>query len=171
VHRVISLFGIAIVQTHLYYHNFSKDWPFQKILVRICRNSNAKHFLISYSASGGGSHVCIVFQGSWGSMTSISRVLATLDLIFMLHAVYFYLVVNFGNLVALETIVWYVCSVTDATMGFRYPLLNRSFKVMHLTSYSVRSLILVNEPPGATHYQCTFLLNSKRNSNLTFAGF
>jgi hypothetical protein len=36
----------------------------------------------------------------------------------MLHAVYFYLVVNFGNLAALESIVWYVCSVTDATMGF-----------------------------------------------------
>lgn len=85
-------------------------------------------------------------------MTFISRVLATFHLIFMLHAVYFYLVVNFGNLLALKTIVWYVCSVPDATMGFKYPLPNRSFKVMRIMSYSVRSLmnhqlqLLINVP-------------------------
>lgn len=64
------LFGITIVQTQLYYHNFPKDWTFQKASVA----------------------TLVIF--------------ATFHLIFTLHAVYFYIIVNFGNLAALQTIVW-----------------------------------------------------------------
>lgn len=64
------LFGLAIVQTRLYYHNFPKDWTFQKISV------------------------------------AVLMTLATSHLLFTLHAVYFYLIVNFGRLAALESIVW-----------------------------------------------------------------
>ncbi|KIM38423.1 hypothetical protein M413DRAFT_30246 [Hebeloma cylindrosporum] len=64
------LFGLAIVQTRLYYHNFPKDWTFQKVSV------------------------------------AVLMTLATSHLLFILHAVYFYLIVNFGRLAALESIVW-----------------------------------------------------------------
>jgi hypothetical protein len=30
--------GIAMVQTHLYYHNYPKDWMFQKVAVRAVAN-------------------------------------------------------------------------------------------------------------------------------------
>ena len=37
--RAISLFGITIVQTQLYYHNFPKDKTLQKVSVRVMENS------------------------------------------------------------------------------------------------------------------------------------
>ncbi|KIM38404.1 hypothetical protein M413DRAFT_30231 [Hebeloma cylindrosporum] len=65
-----NLFGIAIVQTHVYYINFPKDWTFQKVSV------------------------------------GVLMILATLNLTFTVHAVHYYLIVNFGNPSGLETIVW-----------------------------------------------------------------
>jgi len=41
-HAQISLFGIAVVQTHLYFMNFPKDWTFQKISVNIVANFRGK---------------------------------------------------------------------------------------------------------------------------------
>lgn len=64
------LFGIAIVQAHLYYLNFPKDWTFQKVSV------------------------------------GILMILATVDIISTVHAMYYYLIVNFGNPSGLETMVW-----------------------------------------------------------------
>lgn len=64
------LFGIAIVQTHLYYYNFPKDWMLQKASV------------------------------------GVLMALATLHMVFTIHALYYYLIVNFGNPEGLDTIVW-----------------------------------------------------------------
>ncbi|KIM38406.1 hypothetical protein M413DRAFT_30232 [Hebeloma cylindrosporum] len=66
------LFGIAIVQTHLYYYNFPKDWMLQKASV------------------------------------GVLMALATLHMVFTIHALYYYLIVNFGNPEGLDTIVWFV---------------------------------------------------------------
>jgi len=41
------------------------------------------------------------------------RTLAVLHTIFTIHSVYFYLINNFGNPEGLETVVWYVYSVSD----------------------------------------------------------
>jgi hypothetical protein len=71
-----------------------------------------------YSAPGGNPRVRTVLQGSWVYWPSHpSRTLATFNLIFTLHSSYIYLIVNFGIPQGLESIVWYVCSVSDTTMN------------------------------------------------------
>ncbi|KIM38418.1 hypothetical protein M413DRAFT_30241 [Hebeloma cylindrosporum] len=64
------LIGISIVQTHLYFHNYPKDWMFQKVAVGVLMG------------------------------------LGTLNTIFTIHAMYFYLIVNFGNPKGLQTVIW-----------------------------------------------------------------
>jgi hypothetical protein len=46
-----------IVQTQLYYRNFSKDWIVQRISVRVEVNFNRYDFLMLYSAPGSVSRV------------------------------------------------------------------------------------------------------------------
>ena len=41
------------------------------------------------------------------------RTLAVLHLIFTLHAVYYYLIVNFGKMAALKSLVWCVYLASD----------------------------------------------------------
>jgi len=63
-------------------------------------------------------------KDQWSSYSP--RILSTFHLIFTLHAVYFYIILNFGNLAALEYIVWYVCLVTDS--GIHDEFLNILFR-------------------------------------------
>jgi hypothetical protein len=56
----ISLVGIIIVQTHLYYQTFPNDQTFQKVSVRVVASINRKHFLMLYSTPGGDPHVSTV---------------------------------------------------------------------------------------------------------------
>ncbi|KIM35942.1 hypothetical protein M413DRAFT_323496 [Hebeloma cylindrosporum] len=64
------LTGIAVLQTHLYYHTYPKDWMFQKVAV------------------------------------GVLMTLAGLHLIFSLHSVYHYLITNFGNMKAIQSVIW-----------------------------------------------------------------
>jgi hypothetical protein len=52
---------------------------------------------------------------SWGAMVFCPfRTLACFHTAFTIHAMYFYLIVNFGNPKGLSSVVWYVYSVSDA---------------------------------------------------------
>ncbi|KIM38408.1 hypothetical protein M413DRAFT_447869 [Hebeloma cylindrosporum] len=70
------LIGISIVQTHLYYHNYPKDWMFQKVAVRIVAKLTRKEN---------------------PNIITPSSTLAALHTVFTIHAMYFYLIDNFGN--------------------------------------------------------------------------
>ena len=131
----ISLFGIAIIQTHLYYINFPKDWAFQRVSVNIVANFLAKKsdviFLIcSRLGSSCRRRISSFTRGvkwPWHS----NRILATLNMIFTVHAVYYYLIVNFGNSAGLDNIVWYVHSASvPLYITFIHIHLHRSFKVI-----------------------------------------
>lgn len=43
--HTISVFGVTLVQTYLYYHKFPKDWMLQKVSVRVVANFSRKYFL------------------------------------------------------------------------------------------------------------------------------
>ena len=65
-------------------------------------------------------------------------ILATFNTIFTLHVLYYYLIMNFGNLGGLETIVWYVYSASNPFhLVFIHIHVIRSFKVIHIIYYSV----------------------------------
>ncbi|KIM46891.1 hypothetical protein M413DRAFT_23222 [Hebeloma cylindrosporum] len=64
------LIGIAIVQTHLYYRTYPRDWMYQKVAVGVLLAVAIPH------------------------------------MVFAMHAVYFYIIINFGNPRGLQTVIW-----------------------------------------------------------------
>ncbi|KIM37541.1 hypothetical protein M413DRAFT_30752 [Hebeloma cylindrosporum] len=81
-----SLTGISLVQAHLYYNFYTKDWIFQKVAF------NRNDFLTLSLAQ---------------IKVGVLITLVVLHLIFVLHAVHYYLISNFGNMAALQnTVIW-----------------------------------------------------------------
>jgi hypothetical protein len=104
------------------------------------------------------------------------RILANLNMIFTVHCVYYYLIVNFGNPESLETMVWYVYSASDlfyttsCSCSFIFIWTGASrWSTLYITHFA--HWYLANNSPASGPRQCMFSPNFNRNCILTLAGF
>jgi len=75
---------------------------------------------------------------------------------------YYYLIVNFGDQKGLDTIIWYAYSFYLGFMLIQIHV-NRSFKVIHIIYYSVRSPMQSGGSPAADPHQCKLLPDPDRH--------
>jgi hypothetical protein len=136
-----SLYGMTNVQTFIYFKSCERDrWPLRLTVSPSCRS--ALNYQFDRSKKG----CCImVLIRTWRLESCLThswrRVLDSLHLAFVSHALYFYSVTSFDDILALLTPTWFVLIFTFPTY-WQLTWLHRSISVCFC--FALLSIIFLN---------------------------
>ena len=103
---VSSLFGITVVQVYTYYHNFPKDWKFQKYAVCLY---NPGHISTTPILTLRSQVALLLYLSKVYSILCLTlhRLLDISHAVFTNVAIYHYLIDEFGDIGAVQYLSWY----------------------------------------------------------------